>query len=113
LLTRHALLTYAAKHWPDWQAWLLHGIVQLEARCRRWLAHWRGETQAAELFTELEVLAGELRLGQTKAARSRLRRLVQQEDAPRLPEPVHRHSQSQPARSVAGLSRQRQPACAH
>ena len=35
LITRHALLTYALRHWPRWQARLLAGVVWLEAGLRR------------------------------------------------------------------------------
>ena len=42
LMTRHALLTYAAKHWPNWQFRLLGGLVWFEAGLRRLLAGGRG-----------------------------------------------------------------------
>src|SRR5262249_18281210 len=40
VLTRHALLTFAAKHWPAWQGRLLSALVWLEARFRTGLATW-------------------------------------------------------------------------
>ncbi len=109
LLTRHALLNYAAKHWPPWQARLLHGIVAVEARLRRW---WAAPSEAATMFSELEALVAELRRGDTEGARRRLRRVVRQEEARRDPEPVRRHSQPQPGRPAAGVSVQREPVCA-
>ncbi len=48
--TRHALLTYAARHWPAWQLHLLAGIVQAEAWLRRLWARRRGDRRSAGLF---------------------------------------------------------------
>jgi N-acetylglucosaminyl-diphospho-decaprenol L-rhamnosyltransferase len=82
LVTRHALLTYATKHWPGWQVSLLAGLVALEARLRRHWAGWRAETAAAELFAELERMAVDLGRGHRLAARSRLDHIVRHEEHP-------------------------------
>src|SRR5262249_6184358 len=53
VVTRHALLTFAARHWPAWQFRALAGIVRLEACARRTWAQWRGDATAAEQFSRL------------------------------------------------------------
>lgn len=76
LVTRHALLSYAAKHWPAWQAQALGGIVRLEARLRRWWAERQGDASAASCFAELGKLARDVVNGQPRRARHRLMRAV-------------------------------------
>jgi N-acetylglucosaminyl-diphospho-decaprenol L-rhamnosyltransferase len=80
LCTRHALLTYSAKHWPGWQHHLLAGIVKVEAWWRRNLAYWQGRSQDADAFCQLNALAGEFACGQKGAARKRLVRLVRRQE---------------------------------
>src|SRR5271168_1068315 len=53
LVTRHALLTYATKHWPSWQTRLLARIVAAEASMRRCLALLRGKRTEAATFAEI------------------------------------------------------------
>jgi GT2 family glycosyltransferase len=79
-ITRHSLLTYAARHWPRWQFRLLAGIVRLEAWGRRAWANWHGDAQAAAIFEQMGRLAGELKDGEELRARRRLHRLIQQEE---------------------------------
>ena len=110
VLTRHALLTYAALHWPPLQAAWLANLVAAEARCRRWLAWWREDADAAELFAELELIAAELARGETQAAHRRLRRLVQQEGLRRATDVLRGHPQPQPARPAPGLPAECLPA---
>src|SRR5262249_775248 len=43
LVTRHSLLTYAAKHWPAWQFRFLARLIRLESSMRRFFAWWRGD----------------------------------------------------------------------
>jgi GT2 family glycosyltransferase len=76
LLTRHALLRYASKHWPAWQLQLLTRIVRGEAWLRRQWAGWNGDARAADLFVELGTIAAELAGGRTRSARRRLQRVV-------------------------------------
>jgi GT2 family glycosyltransferase len=80
LLTRHALLTYAARHWPAWQLRLLAGVVRLEAWGRRLWAWWRSETRAAALFRELGALAADVAAGRPRRARRRLARALRAEE---------------------------------
>jgi GT2 family glycosyltransferase len=76
LITRHALLTYAGKHWSAWQARLLAGIVRLEAWVRRRQADAGGDSDAAEIFRTLGATAQELGAGRSAAAGRRLLRVV-------------------------------------
>jgi GT2 family glycosyltransferase len=71
LITRHALLTYAAKHWPAWQFFLLGRLVRWEAAARRRLAHTSGD---AELFRRLGRLAADLVRGRFVRARAEVAR---------------------------------------
>jgi hypothetical protein len=81
VITRHALLTYARRHWPTWQLRLLAGIVRVEARVRKWLAWCQGDSEAAACFGELGGLAAEIAGGKSARARRRLLRLVRQAEA--------------------------------
>src|SRR5262249_37799696 len=60
LLTRHALLTYACKHWPGWQVRFLAHLVQWEARLRQCWANHRKDGAGANLFGKLRTIAGDL-----------------------------------------------------
>jgi GT2 family glycosyltransferase len=76
LLTRHALLTYAARHWPRWQCGILAGIVRVEAWARRLWAHSRGDKQAVGVFTQMGAMAHDFLRGDPTAARRRLEKAV-------------------------------------
>lgn len=73
LVTRHALLTYAAKHWPGWQARLLGRLVRLEATARRLMASARTDAVAAACYRELGPLVGDVLRGRAADAARRLR----------------------------------------
>lgn len=73
LVTRHALLTYARRHWSGWQANLLSGAVWLEAGARELAAKARGESEAARCFGQLRRLVGDLACGRARAAAARIR----------------------------------------
>jgi GT2 family glycosyltransferase len=77
VITRHALLSYAAKHWPEWQAKVLGRIVRLEARLRRCWAGWLGDRNATACFADLEMIAEDLGHGRERRARQRLLRVVE------------------------------------
>jgi N-acetylglucosaminyl-diphospho-decaprenol L-rhamnosyltransferase len=83
MLTRHALLTYAAKHWPGWQLRLMAGLVELEARLRRHWARRKQDEIAASLFDQLRAMAADVRKGHLDAARQRLDRTVRREERKR------------------------------
>jgi GT2 family glycosyltransferase len=80
LVLRHSLLTYAAKHWPAWQARLLGRIVQLESAVRRLWAWWRGDHHDANLERELHLLVQDCLRGRRDSARARLDRVVHRKD---------------------------------
>jgi GT2 family glycosyltransferase len=60
LMTRHALLTYGAKHWSRWQFQVLGRLVWAEAIARQMLALIRGQRPAAGHFARLRQLARDL-----------------------------------------------------
>lgn len=74
LMTRHALLTYADKHWPQWQFRLLGRLVALEAGLRQCVAALRGQWDAARQFSRLRTLACDLFRGRGLRARQQLLR---------------------------------------
>jgi GT2 family glycosyltransferase len=96
LFTRHALLTYAAKHWPTWQLQVLAGVVRLEAWLRRRWAGRRGDARAAQLFGELGALAADLARGRPLQARRRLDRVVRREEERLVRKPVNCDPLAQP-----------------
>lgn len=71
-MTRHALLTYAAKHWPRWQVQVLAAMVRVEAWCRSRWARWRGDARRADRYAGLGALAADLARGNHRAARRKL-----------------------------------------
>ena len=73
LVTRHALLTYARKHWANWQAKLLCGIVWTEALVRETVARRRKNSAAAECFQQLRGLVADVYHGRENAAQGRIR----------------------------------------
>jgi GT2 family glycosyltransferase len=85
LITRHALLTYARKHWPSWQFRALAVLVQAAAWLRGGLAVCRGDHPAARVFQTLRALTRDLADGQTRTARRRLDGLVRQRESCRVP----------------------------
>jgi GT2 family glycosyltransferase len=76
LVTRHSLITYAAKHWPRWQCRLLARLIRTEALARRCWAWWRGDARQSQYFRELHALAGELLGDDPQAARARLEHAI-------------------------------------
>ena len=82
LVTRHALLTYAGKHWPGWQTRLLGRLVWAEAAIQQARANWRGDAAGARCFGLLRGLVGDLRHGRADVAASRVRQ------AARLLDPI-------------------------
>jgi GT2 family glycosyltransferase len=77
MITRHALLTYAGKHWPAWQARLLAAAVWVEAWGRRLSAQRAAE---AEAFAGLRAVAAALFRGRTADAARLVRRAVRRLD---------------------------------
>jgi GT2 family glycosyltransferase len=71
LITRHALLTYARRHWPLWQARALSAVVWAEAGVRRLWAAARGDTDDAKCFDHLRHLVGDVAAGRDATDRIR------------------------------------------
>jgi GT2 family glycosyltransferase len=107
LITRHALLTYARKHWPAWQVRLLGWIVRLES----WLASasTRHDAAARHTYAELNRLVADLQRGKPDAARARLARVVRRQEEERA-RAVDRHSLAQPGRPAGALPAEHPPA---
>jgi GT2 family glycosyltransferase len=76
LVTRHALLTYAAKHWPAWQTRLLAQVVRLEGWWRQRRARRTSNRRAAWVFGQLAQLASDMGRGRLDRARLRLLHVV-------------------------------------
>jgi GT2 family glycosyltransferase len=112
LITRHALLTYAAKHWPGWQLRTLAAIVRGEAWWRGRLAAWRDDPTAAGLFGELEALASDFASCRPRTARRRLEAVVRRWEEHLAGTAIDRDPQPQPARPAPALPGERVPACA-
>lgn len=110
LVTRHALLTYARKHWPWWQQLLLGGIVRLEAAARGLLARARGDQRARRTFAELGRLVGDVLGGRPDQAWARLTRVVRTQEQHLAAVTLPRHPLPQPPRPAAPVPGQRPPA---
>jgi GT2 family glycosyltransferase len=80
LLTRHALLTYAMKHWPGWQSSLLTRIVELEAFVRGYWARRKSDAIAEKSFAMLQEIAASFRGGNNDQARRILDHIVRCEE---------------------------------
>jgi N-acetylglucosaminyl-diphospho-decaprenol L-rhamnosyltransferase len=74
VMTRHALLTYAAKHWSRTAFKVLGRVVWAESWLRQALALARGQIDAAVHFARLRAVATDLVNGRGLRARFRLLR---------------------------------------
>jgi N-acetylglucosaminyl-diphospho-decaprenol L-rhamnosyltransferase len=80
LITRHALLTYARKHWSAWQFQVLGQVVRLEAWCRHLWARLRGDAETAAHFDELGKITAAMLQGDKTMASRRLHRVVRRHE---------------------------------
>jgi GT2 family glycosyltransferase len=112
LITRHALLTYARKHWSSWQRKGLGGLVRLEAGIRRMLAWWSNDSSATRAFRALSQVVDQVDAGKADEARQHLLHVVRAEEAERVPVAVDRHPRALPTRSARILPGERAAACA-
>lgn len=80
VVTRHSLMTYAAKHWPRWQFRLLTRIVQVEAAWRRLGAWWSADAKEARLFAALADICRDLRADDAAAAQKRIEQAIRHLD---------------------------------
>lgn len=105
LVVRHSLLTYAARHWPGWQFRVLSGIVRVEGWLRGLLLRCRRDRAAALLADELAALAAEMSVGDYRAARRRLDRVIRhQEEGAGLAADETTSSRDQKQREAHGTS---------
>jgi GT2 family glycosyltransferase len=93
LVTRHALLTYARKHWPRWQLKLLSRLIGLEAWLQQRRARCKGDSAQAELFAELGRMARDFRNGRPLQAGRRLLAIVRRQEEWRAATSFHRDPQ--------------------
>jgi hypothetical protein len=73
LVTRHALLTYAKKHWAGWQAAVLGGVVWTEAKLRGLMARRANDATATDCFRRLSELVGHVLNDRTADAEATIR----------------------------------------
>jgi GT2 family glycosyltransferase len=109
LITRHALLTYARKHWPASQARLMAWIVRLET----WLARRRTRQGPATrcILAELDQIANDLLHDRAPQARARLLRVVRHQEDSCAQAPVDRGAIAQPERSAGAVPGEHSPTC--
>ena len=94
LVTRHALLTYARKHWPGWQVRFLAGVVRAEAWARQAAARLKGDVASSAIFRELRQIAADLGAARQNTAFQRLLRVVRRQEERRAGSSVRRDSES-------------------
>ncbi len=73
LMTRHALLMYAQKHWSEWRANLMTGMVWVEAGLRQGWAAIRGDWDASRCYGQLRRLVLDVAASRDKDVRRRIR----------------------------------------
>jgi N-acetylglucosaminyl-diphospho-decaprenol L-rhamnosyltransferase len=73
LMTRHALLTYAKKHWSGWRSTVMNAVVWGEAAVRQAWAAVRGDSDGSRCYGQLRRLVGDVIAGREKEARRRIR----------------------------------------
>ncbi len=73
LMTRHALLTYARKHWSKWRSRVMSGVVWTEASLRQSWAIVRGDWDSARCYAHLRRLVGDVAASRERDARRRIR----------------------------------------
>jgi GT2 family glycosyltransferase len=78
-LTRHALMTYAQKHWSGWQFQALTMLVRAESEIRTMWARSHRNREEVRLFSRLGELAEHLRADRSAAAQRCLSAVVRLE----------------------------------
>jgi GT2 family glycosyltransferase len=73
LMTRHALLTYAHKHWTAWRANFMSVVVWAEASLRQGWAALRGDWDASRCYGQLRRLVLDVAASREKDVRRRIR----------------------------------------
>ncbi len=73
MMTRHALLTYAKKHWQGWPSRAISAVVWAEAGIRQSWAVTRGDWDASRCYGQLRRLVRDVIAGREREARRRIR----------------------------------------
>jgi N-acetylglucosaminyl-diphospho-decaprenol L-rhamnosyltransferase len=73
LVTRHALMAYAQKHWTGWQSRLLGGLVWTEATVRERMARQQNDLATAECFRQMRELVGDIQHQREEAVATKIR----------------------------------------
>ncbi len=76
VLTRHAFMTYADKHWPRWQSRLLARMVQAESWVRNRWKRLKSDHDKTAQFAALQSIAAHFAKGNPMAAHNLLRRFI-------------------------------------
>src|SRR5207249_3171990 len=80
LLTRHALLTYARRHWAGWQVRLLAGLMRLECWLRAPCARPAGESASLRDMGRIADVVHAVAHNQPALARRIVKRVVRQQE---------------------------------
>jgi GT2 family glycosyltransferase len=107
LFTRHALLTYAGKHWPLWQMKLLAALVRVEAWLRGFRSRRQGDRRAGQVFDEMGRMALDLFHGRREEAAKRVARIARQEERRLAALTLRRHPEPQPGRPAERMPEER------
>ncbi|MCE9531717.1 MAG: glycosyltransferase family 2 protein [Planctomycetes bacterium] len=73
LMTRHALLTFARKHWSSWRVRILGGIIGFESIVRQAASGWRGQTSDMEMHGQIRQMVGDVLADRDANVRARIR----------------------------------------
>lgn len=73
MMTRHALLTYAKKHWSGWRSRVMSAVVWAEAGLRQGWAAVRGDWDASRCYGQLRRLVGDVSADRDRDVRRRIR----------------------------------------
>lgn len=103
LVTRHALLTYATRHWSPLECGLLAQVIRAETLARMSAAWLRGDQPTMNIFHELALLTNDHAAGRHEQARARLLAVVREQERRHDQTADDRRAQPQPTRSFAHL----------
>jgi GT2 family glycosyltransferase len=100
LVTRHALLTYATKHWSSVECALLAQVILAETLTRISTAWLLGDRATMGIFQELAHLTNDHAAGRYPEARARLLEVVRQQERRHDQSADNRGTQPQSTRSL-------------
>jgi GT2 family glycosyltransferase len=94
VITRHALLAYARKHWPSRPFRWLARIVRWESAVRRWGASLVGDRATADLYLRLDEIVRRMAEGRPEQAYRLLLEMVRHQEEQHGGLSVRRHSRT-------------------